>query len=102
MTSKIDKNLKPICEYCGKTMPKIGRDRIQKNCDKEIFGERGYTWNKNENYNKDWEGRKYHKKCYNLMKKNVMYLDIMNRELGSTVLSEAIKKIEINKAEKEE
>jgi hypothetical protein len=44
MTTKNDNTLRPICEYCGKTMPKIGRDRIQKNCDKEIYGERGYTW----------------------------------------------------------
>ena len=101
MTTKIDNTLRPICEYCGKTMPKIGRDRIQKNCDKEIYGERGYTWNKNENYNKDWKGRKYHKKCYALMKKNTMYLDIMKRELGSDTLCEAVKNLEINKAKKE-
>tara|TARA_R100000951_G_scaffold115139_1_gene122277 strand:+ start:852 stop:1157 length:306 start_codon:yes stop_codon:yes gene_type:complete len=101
MTTKNDKTLKPICEYCGKTMPKIGRDRVQKNCELELYGERGYIWNKNDNYNKDWEGRKYHKKCWKLMKKNTMYMDIMNRELGSNVLSQAMKNLEINKSKEE-
>tara|TARA_R100000426_G_scaffold18844_1_gene16579 strand:+ start:619 stop:924 length:306 start_codon:yes stop_codon:yes gene_type:complete len=101
MSNNKEKSLRPVCEYCGKTMPKIGRDRVQKNCELELFGERGYVWNKNDNYNKDWEGRKYHKKCWKVMKKNVMYLDIMKRELGSDNLCNAVKNMEINKAKDE-
>jgi hypothetical protein len=43
------------CEYCGKPLKKIGFDRANG---------RLYSGN----YGRDWSSRKYHKKCYKLVK----------------------------------
>jgi exopolysaccharide biosynthesis protein len=43
------------CEYCGKPLKAIGMQRSNG----KLFS---------ANYSRDWSSRKYHKKCYKLIK----------------------------------
>ena len=63
---------KRICEYCNKTLTKIGMQRV--NCP--------------SSYN-DWTGRKYHKKCYAIM------MCERNRAFDMKLLEKRIEKLNL-------
>tara|TARA_R110000796_G_scaffold202152_2_gene318480 strand:- start:559 stop:801 length:243 start_codon:yes stop_codon:yes gene_type:complete len=67
-TTKFNKR---VCLQCNKPLKLIGEDR--KNVDEK------------PEFKKDWENRKYHKKCFKIMKNKVMYYDTMRRELGNDI-----------------
>lgn len=55
----------PDCEYCGKPLKKIGFDRSN-----------GRLYSGNNG--KDWDGRKYHKKCYKEVKEREQVMRMLD------------------------
>jgi hypothetical protein len=52
-SKKATKQPKAKCEWCGKTLPSIGKQR-----------KNGRYFTKGSNHNNDWGGRRFHKKCF--------------------------------------